>query len=118
MRKTALLGRLPPSTATPAINATKSATSYVSPFVGRLDDIQHVGMELVEQIVEIFSNYDIAAEVIVASVRSPVHCVQAAQIGADIATLPWDVLQNLAKHPLTDKGIQQFLADWEKLKER
>jgi transaldolase len=101
-----------------ALLAAKAGTSYVSPFVGRLDDIQHVGMELVEEIVEIFSNYDIAAEVIVASVRSPVHCVQAAQIGADIATIPWNVLLSLAKHPLTDKGIEQFLADWEKVKDR
>lgn len=101
-----------------ALLAAKAGAAYVSPFVGRLDDIQSVGMELVEQIVEIFSNYDIATEVIVASVRSPVHVLQAAQIGADISTIPWNVLQNLSKHPLTDKGIQQFLADWEKVKER
>ncbi len=101
-----------------ALMAAKAGASFVSPFVGRLDDIQAVGMELIEQMAAIYSNYDIASEIIVASIRSPVHVVQAAQIGADIATMPWAVLQGLAKHPLTDKGIQQFLADWEKTKER
>ena len=100
-----------------ALMAAKAGAGYVSPFVGRIDDIQAVGMELIEQIVQIYSNYDIATEVIVASIRSPVHVVQSAQIGADIATIPWNVLQNLAKHPLTDKGIQQFLADHERAKE-
>ncbi len=100
-----------------ALMAAKAGAGYVSPFVGRIDDIQAVGMELIEQIVQIYSNYDIATEVIVASIRSPVHVVQSAQIGADIATMPWNVLQNLAKHPLTDKGIQQFLADHERAKE-
>ena len=101
-----------------ALMAAKAGASFVSPFVGRLDDIQAVGMELIEQMAAIYSNYDIASEIIVASIRSPVHVVQAAQIGADIATMPWAVLQGLAKHPLTDKGIQQFLADWEKTKEK
>ncbi len=101
-----------------ALMAAKAGASFVSPFVGRLDDIQAVGMELIEQMTAIYSNYDIASEIIVASIRSPVHVVQAAQIGADIATMPWAVLQGLAKHPLTDKGIQQFLADWEKTKEK
>ncbi len=101
-----------------ALMAAKAGATMVSPFVGRLDDIQHVGMEVVEEIVTIFSNYDIASEVLVASIRSPVHVVQAAQIGADIATLPWGVLKSLMKHPLTDRGIEQFLADWEKVKDR
>ncbi len=101
-----------------ALMAAKAGATMVSPFVGRLDDIQHVGMEVVEEIVTIFSNYDIASEVLVASIRSPVHVVQAAQIGADIATMPWGVLKSLLKHPLTDRGIEQFLADWEKVKNR
>ncbi len=101
-----------------ALMAAKAGATMVSPFVGRLDDIQHVGMEVVEEIVTIFSNYDIASEVLVASIRSPVHVVQAAQIGADIATMPWGVLKSLLKHPLTDRGIEQFLADWEKVKDR
>ena len=101
-----------------ALMAAKAGATMVSPFVGRLDDIQHVGMEVVEEIVTIFANYDIASEVLVASIRSPVHVVQAAQIGADIATMPWGVLKSLLKHPLTDRGIEQFLADWEKVKNR
>ncbi len=105
-------------TPTQALLAAKAGASYVSPFVGRLDDIQLAGMDLIEQIMQIFSNYDIATEVIVASVRSALHIAQAAQIGADIATVPWDQLQKALKHPLTDRGIEQFLADWEKVKER
>ena len=102
-----------------ALMAAKAGASYVSPFVGRLDDVfLNVGMELIEQIVQAFNNYDVATEVIVASIRNPTHVYQTAQIGADIATMPWDVLQALAKHPLTDKGIAQFLADWEKVKEK
>ena len=102
-----------------ALMAAKAGASYVSPFVGRLDDVfQNVGMELIEQMVQVFNNYDIATEVIVASIRNPSHVYQTALLGADIATMPWKVLQDLSKHPLTDKGIQQFLADWEKVKER
>jgi len=101
-----------------ALMAAKAGASMVSPFVGRLDDIQAPGMELVELIVEIFQNYEIATEVLVASVRHPLHVVAAARIGADIATMPWSVLQTLAKHPLTDIGIERFLADWEKVKNR
>jgi transaldolase len=101
-----------------ALMAAKAGASMVSPFVGRLDDIQHVGMEVIEQICHIFSNYEISTEVIVASIRNPTHVVDAARIGADIATIPWNVLQALAKHPLTDIGIERFLADWEKIKER
>jgi transaldolase len=101
-----------------ALLAAKAGASFVSPFVGRLDDIQAVGMELVEQISHIFANYDIDTEVIVASVRNPLHVVDAARIGADICTIPWNVLQSLTKHPLTDIGIERFLADWEKVRNR
>jgi transaldolase len=101
-----------------ALMAAKAGAAMVSPFVGRLDDIQVDGMELVGQIVEIFSNYDLSAEVLVASVRGPLHAVQAARLGADIATMPWSVLQSLAKHPLTDSGLEKFLADWERIRER
>jgi transaldolase len=101
-----------------ALMAAKAGASYVSPFVGRLDDIQAPGMELIEQICAIFQNYEIETEVIVASVRHPLHVVDAARIGADICTIPWNVLQGLARHPLTDLGIERFLADWEKVKNR
>jgi len=101
-----------------ALMAAKAGAAFVSPFVGRLDDIQLEGMELVDQISHIFSNYAIATEIIVASIRSPNHALQAAMIGADIATIPWSVLKGLAKHPLTDIGIERFLADWERIKER
>jgi len=101
-----------------ALMAAKSGASMVSPFVGRLDDIQSDGMDLIQQIVEIFDNYDIATELLVASVRHPIHVVQSARIGADICTMPLSVLQGLAKHPLTDLGIARFLADWEKVKNR
>ncbi|MCE2390110.1 MAG: fructose-6-phosphate aldolase [Proteobacteria bacterium] len=101
-----------------ALMAAKAGTSMVSPFVGRLDDIQVPGMELVSQIREIFDNYAFATELLVASVRSPNHVVEAARLGADIATMPWNVVQSLARHPLTDIGIERFLADWEKVKNR
>ena len=101
-----------------ALMAAKAGASYISPFVGRIDDIQGAGMELIQQIIQIFQNYDVTTEVIVASIRSPLHVVEAALMGADIATLPYDVLQRLSKHPLTDIGIERFLADWEKVKNR
>ena len=102
-----------------AILAAKAGASFISPFVGRIDDqFPGAGMELIEQIAQIFSNYEISTEVIVASVRNQEHVVRAALIGADIATIPYKVLETLAKHPLTDKGIELFLADWEKVKER
>jgi transaldolase len=101
-----------------ALLAAKAGASFVSPFVGRLDDIQAVGMELIEQISHIFANYDIDTEVIVASIRNPLHVVDAARIGASICTIPWNVLQSLTKHPLTDIGIERFLADWEKVRNR
>lgn len=99
-----------------ALMAAKAGASYVSPFVGRLDDISQEGLELVEQIAEIFGNYAYDTEIIVASVRSPMHVLESALIGADIATIPFKVLAGLAAHPLTDKGIKAFLADWEKAK--
>jgi len=98
-----------------ALLAAKAGAAYVSPFVGRLDDISNVGMEIVGQIVQIFSNYDFKTEVIVASIRNPNHVVEAALYGAHIATVPFKVLQQLVKHPLTDIGIERFLADWEKV---
>ncbi|HOJ51342.1 MAG TPA: fructose-6-phosphate aldolase [Syntrophales bacterium] len=98
-----------------ALMAAKAGAAYVSPFVGRLDDIAHDGMGLVEQIIQIFDNYRLETEIIVASVRHPVHVLQAALLGADIATVPFKVLTQLAQHPLTDKGLQAFLKDWEKV---
>lgn len=101
-----------------ALLAARAGAGYVSPFVGRLDDIATPGMELVSQISQIFRNYSIQTEIIVASVRNPVHVVEAAMIGADIATIPFKVIEQLVKHPLTDIGIQRFLSDWEKVKSR
>jgi transaldolase len=98
-----------------ALLAAKAGASYISPFVGRLDDIATDGMELIQQIVTIYSNYDFATEVLVASVRHPMHLVQAALMGADVATMPAKVLNQLLKHPLTDSGLEAFLADWKKL---
>lgn len=95
-----------------ALMAAKAGAAYVSPFVGRLDDIAHDGMELVEQILTIFGNYGFETEVIVASVRHPRHVLDAALMGADIATIPFKVIAQLAIHPLTDKGIQSFQNDW------
>jgi transaldolase len=101
-----------------ALMAAKAGASYVSPFVGRVDDIQSSGMEVVQQIVQIFQNYELGTEVIVASIRHPMHVVEAALMGADISTVPYDVLKRLSQHPLTDIGIERFLADWEKVKGR
>ena len=97
-----------------ALMAAKAGATYVSPFVGRLDDLSADGMEVVEQIVSIYNNYGFQTEVIVASIRNPVHVLESALIGADIATIPYAVIRNLASHPLTDKGIEAFLADWDK----
>ena len=97
-----------------ALLAAKAGATYVSPFVGRLDDIGHDGMDGVDQIKTIFSNYGYNTEIIVASVRSPMHVHNAALIGADICTIPFSVMTQLAKHPLTDIGIDKFLADWQK----
>lgn len=99
-----------------ALLAAKAGATYVSPFIGRLDDVGQVGMELIDQIVTIFSNYNFKTEVLVASIRNPIHVIEAAQIGAHVATMPFAVLQQLLKHPLTDIGLAKFLADWEKTK--
>jgi len=99
-----------------ALMAAKAGATYVSPFVGRLDDLSQDGMQLIEQIAEIFANYAYDTEIIVASIRNPLHVLDSALAGADIATIPFSVLSKLAAHPLTDKGIQSFLADWEKTK--
>jgi transaldolase len=95
-----------------ALMAAKAGAAYVSPFVGRLDDVAHDGMEIVDQILTIYHNYGFDTEVIVASVRHPRHVLEAALMGADIATIPFKVIAQLAKHPLTDKGIDAFLNDW------
>lgn len=101
-----------------AILAAKAGARFVSPFVGRLDDIAHEGMALVDQILAIFDNYGYETEVIVASVRHPLHVVEAALMGADVATIPFAVLEKMVKHPLTDIGIERFLKDWSKVKRR
>jgi len=95
--------------------AAKVGAAYISPFVGRLDDISSRGMELVEQIVTIYGNYGYETEVIVASIRNPVHVLDAALMGADIATMPYKVMEQLISHPLTDIGFEKFLADWRKM---
>jgi transaldolase len=100
---------------TQALMAAKAGAAYVSPFVGRLDDISSTGMDLVEQIITIYDNYGFDTEIIVASIRNPTHVVDAALMGADIATIPYKVIQQLIKHPLTDIGLEKFLADWKKM---
>jgi len=98
-----------------ALMAVKAGAAYVSPFVGRLDDIAHDGMALVEQILTIYQHYGFDTEVIVASVRHPGHVLEAALMGAHIATIPFKVIKQLAQHPLTDRGVEAFLADWQKV---
>jgi len=95
-----------------AMLAAKAGAAFVSPFIGRLDDVNHRGMEIVEQIMTIFENYGYDTEVIVASIRHPLHVLEAALAGADIATIPYGVLMQLMKHPLTDVGLAKFLEDW------
>jgi transaldolase len=102
--------------ATQALLAAKAGATFVSPFVGRLDDIAAPGMELVADIVQIFDNYDFDCEVLAASLRHPIHVVEAAKIGAHVGTMPMSVLTSLLKHPLTDIGLKRFLEDWEKAK--
>ncbi len=97
-----------------ALLAAKAGATYVSPFVGRLDDISQDGMELIEQIMTIFDNYGFTTEIIVASIRHPMHVIDSAMIGAHVATIPFKVIAQLAKHPLTDIGLEKFLADWQK----
>jgi len=101
-----------------ALLAAKAGAAYVSPFVGRLDDVGQDGMDLIAEILDIFDNYEFETEVIVASVRHPIHVAQAARMGAHIATIPYDVLKKMFKHPLTDIGIDRFQKDWEKLAKR
>jgi transaldolase len=100
--------------ATQALFAAKAGASYISPFVGRLDDIGTTGMNLIREIVDIYDNYDFTTEVLVASVRNPIHIVEAARMGADVATCPPAVIEQAFKHPLTDIGLKKFLEDWEK----
>ncbi|MGV1100906.1 fructose-6-phosphate aldolase [Thiovibrio sp. JS02] len=100
--------------ASQALMIAKAGASYVSPFVGRLDDISQNGMDLISDIMNIYDNYGYATEVIVASIRNPIHVVDSALLGAHIATIPFKVIEQLAKHPLTDIGMEKFLADWEK----
>ncbi|MCI0613607.1 fructose-6-phosphate aldolase [bacterium] len=101
---------------TQALLSAKAGAAYVSPFIGRLDDIATEGMDLIHQLVTIFDNYDIETEILAASIRHPVHVVQAAMAGADIATMPFNVLDKLLNHPLTDIGAERFRKDWEKVK--
>ena len=98
-----------------ALLAAKAGAAYVSPFVGRLDDISQSGMEIIGQIVKIFTNYNLATEVLVASIRHPIHVLTGALMGAHIATMPYAVIKQLTQHPLTDIGIERFLKDWEKV---
>src|SRR5215468_1647035 len=98
-----------------ALLCAKAGATYVSPFVGRLDDISHDGMEVVRQTIEIYRNYDFKTQVLVASVRNPLHVLAAARLRADVATIPLAVIKQLAEHPLTDIGIKKFLADWQKV---
>lgn len=98
-----------------ALLAAKAGATYISPFIGRLDDISEEGMDLIHDIVTIYRNYDFATEVLVASVRNPIHVRDAALLGADVCTIPFSVIQLLAKHPLTDSGLAKFLKDWEKV---
>ncbi len=97
-----------------ALLAGKAGAAYISPFVGRLDDVGQDGMELIEEVVEIYGHYDFPTQVLVASVRHPIHVVQSAVLGADVVTLPFATLQKLFRHPLTDVGLENFLADWKK----
>lgn len=97
-----------------ALLAAKAGATYISPFIGRLDDIAQDGMQLIRDIVQIYDNYGFATEVLAASIRHPMHIVDCALAGADVATIPFKVIQQLVKHPLTDKGLDAFLADWQK----
>lgn len=101
--------------ASQAILAAKAGATYVSPFVGRLDDISHSGMQLIKQIVTIYKNYNFETQILVASIRHPLHLVEAAELGAHVATIPFDVIKKLFNHPLTSSGLEKFLADWNKL---
>lgn len=101
-----------------ALLAAKAGAAYISPFVGRLDDISQSGMEIIEQIVKIYANYKFTTEVLVASIRNPIHVMTAALMGAHVATMPYAVIKQLAQHPLTDIGMERFLKDWEKVPDK
>ena len=100
---------------TQGLLAAKAGAAFISPFIGRLDDVSHEGMHVVREIKQIYTNYGYKTEIIVASIRHPLHVLEAAKVGADIATVPFNVLEKLIKHPLTDIGIERFLRDWQKL---
>jgi transaldolase len=102
--------------ATQALLAAKAGAYFISPFVGRLDDISHSGMDLIKDIVTIYHNYDFETQVLVASIRHPLHVLEAAKMGADISSMPFKVFEQLVKHPLTDIGLERFLEDWKKVK--
>jgi len=104
--------------ATQALIAAKAGASYISPFIGRLDDISTDGMTLISDIIEIYQNYGLETEVLAASIRHPMHVLEAARLGADVATMPLSVIDALLKHPLTDIGLERFLADWDALQEQ
>ena len=99
-----------------ALIAAKAGAAYVSPFVGRLDDVSNIGMDIVRDIIQIYKNYDYHTEVLVASVRHPIHVVEAAKVGAHVATMPYKIFKQLVRHPLTDAGLERFLADWKNQK--
>ena len=101
---------------TQALLAAKAGATYISPFIGRLDDISTSGMDLISQVVQIYNNYNFKTQVLVASVRHPMHVAEAALIGADVCTIPFEVINKLFNHPLTDIGLEKFLSDWKKLK--
>lgn len=103
--------------ATQALIAAKAGASYISPFIGRIDDISSDGMQLIADVVQIYENYGFETEVLAASIRHPMHVLEAARLGADVATMPFNVIEQLLKHPLTDIGLERFLADWDALQE-
>jgi len=100
---------------TQALLAAKAGATYISPFIGRLDDISHPGMDIISDIRQIYDNYGFETQILTASIRSPLHVLEAAKLGSDVATMPFDVLEKLIKHPLTDIGLARFLKDWEKV---
>lgn len=103
--------------ATQALIAAKAGATYISPFIGRVDDISNEGMTIIADIVQIYENYGFETEILAASIRHPMHVLEAARLGADVATMPLKVIEQLLKHPLTDTGLERFIADWEKLQE-
>jgi len=104
--------------ATQALIAAKAGATYISPFIGRVDDISSDGMSIIADIVQIYDNYGLETEILAASIRHPMHVLEAARLGADVATMPLSVIEQLLKHPLTDLGLEKFLADWDKLQEK